>query len=329
VPTTRISRRQALVAVASSGLVSPGLLRAQPRFPERPVRLVVPYNVGVGPDVVARGMAENLARLWGQAVIVDNKPGAAGTIAFGDVRRTAADGYTLFVADTATMVVNPLINASLPYDPERDLVPLTLLFRATFALLVGGDSRWHSVSELLAAARERSESVSYASLGNGHATHVAIESMAHAAQVRLLHVPFKDASALFTAVASGEVDFTAFSMNTVTGLVARGKLRPLAVAAHQRLKDHPQLPTLAEAGGPAIEMRPWAGLVTVSGTPPARLQQLQQDLVAAIDSPELRARIEPLGFELLPSTAQQFRARVEADLAMYAPLVREGRVAQL
>ena len=130
-------------------------------------------------------------------------------------------------------------------------------------------------------------------------------------------------------MASGEVDFTAFGMNTVAGLVARGKLRPLAVAAHQRLKDHPQLPTLAEAGGPAIEMRPWAGLVTVSGTPPARLQQLQHDLVAAIDSPELRARIEPLGFELLPSTAQQFRARVEADLALYAPLVREGRVAQL
>jgi tripartite-type tricarboxylate transporter receptor subunit TctC len=326
---SRVSRRKALVAVAASGLAVPELLHAQARFPERPVRLVVPYNVGVGPDVVARGMAENLARLWGQAVVVDNKPGAAGTIAFGDVRRTPADGYTLFVADTATMVVNPLINANLPYDPAHDLVPLTLLFRATFALLVGGDSRWHSVSELLAAARERSESVSYASLGNGHATHVAIESMAQAAQVRLLHVPFKDASALFTAVASGEVDFTAFSMNTVIGLIARGKLRPLAVAAHRRLKDHPQLPTLAESGGPAIEMRPWAGLVTVSGTPPARLQQLQHDLVAAIDSPELRARIEPLGFELLPSTAQQFRARVDADLAMYAPLVREGRVAQL
>jgi tripartite-type tricarboxylate transporter receptor subunit TctC len=323
-----ISRRRALVAVAAGGLALPAL-PAQPPFPERQVRLVVPYNVGVGPDVVARGMAENLARLWGQPVVVDNKPGAAGIIAFGDVRRTPADGYTLFVADTATMVVNPLINASLPYDPERDLVPLTLLFRATFALLVGGDSRWRSIAELLAAARERSESVSYASLGNGHATHVAIESMAHAAQVRLLHVPFKDASALFTAVASGEVDFTAFSMNTVIGLIARGKLRPLAVAAHRRLKDHPQLPTLAESGGPAIEMRPWAGLVTVSGTPPARLQQLQHDLVAAIDSPELRARIEPLGFELLPSTAQQFRARVDADLAMYAPLVREGRVAQL
>jgi len=323
-----ISRRRALVAVAAGGLALPAL-RAQPQFPERQVRLVVPYNVGVGPDVVARGMAENLARLWGQPVIVDNKPGAAGIIAFGDVRRTPADGYTLFVADTATMVVNPLINASLPYDPERDLVPLTLLFRATFALLVGGDSRWRSIAELLAAARERTESVSYASLGNGHATHVAIESMAHAAKVRFLHVPFKDAGALFTAVAGGEVDFTAFSMNTAAGLLARGKLRSLAVAAHQRLKDHPQLPTLAEAGGPALEMRPWAGLVAVAGTPPARLQQLQRDLVAAIDSPELRARIEPLGFELLPTTAQQFRARIDADLAMYAPLVREGRVAQL
>ena len=322
-----VSRRQALVA-AAGGLALPSL-RAQARFPERAVRLVVPYNVGIGPDVVARGMAENLAHQWGQAVIVDNKPGASGIVAFSDVRRTPADGYTLFVADTATMVVNPLINDTLPYDPERDLVPLTLLFRATFVVLVGGESRFRSIVELLDAARREGERVSYASLGNGHATHVAIESMARAAQVRMLHVPFKDAGTLFTSVASGEVDFTVFGLNTVAGLLARGKLRPLAVAAHTRLKDQPQLPTLAEAGGPDIEMRPWAGLVAVSGTPAARLQQLQHDLVVAIDSPALRGRIEPLGFELLPSTPQQMRARIEADVAMYGPLVREGRVARL
>jgi tripartite-type tricarboxylate transporter receptor subunit TctC len=130
-------------------------------------------------------------------------------------------------------------------------------------------------------------------------------------------------------VASADVDFTAFSMNTVAGLVDGGKLRPLAVAARRRLKDHPELPTLAESGGPAVEMHPWAGLVAPAGTPPAVLEQLQRDIVAAIDSAEVRARVAAMGFELTPSTAQQFRDRVQADLALYAPLVREGRVSRL
>ena len=180
---------------------------------------------------------------------------------------------------------------TLPYDPARDLVPLTLLFRATFVILVGGRSRFGTLAQLLDAARREPGRVSYASLGNGHASQVAIESMAQAAGVQLLHVPFKDAGALFTAVASADVDFTAFSMNTVAGLLAGGKLRPLAVAARRRLKDHPELPTLAEAGGPAVEMHPWAGLVAPAGTPPAVLEQLQRDIAAAIDSNEVRARV--------------------------------------
>jgi tripartite-type tricarboxylate transporter receptor subunit TctC len=274
-------------------------------------------------------VAEVLARQWKQAGVVDNKPGASGIVAFGDVRRTAPDGYTLYLADTATMCVNPLLHGTLPYDPARDLVPLTLLFRATFLIVVGGESRFQNVVALLDAARREPGRVSYASLGNGHASHVAIESLARAAGVHLLHVPFKDIGALFTAVAAGEVDFTAFSYNTISGLVARGKLRALAVAARTRIKDSPELPTLVQAGAPDVEMRPWAGLVAVAGTPPPLLDQLQRDLVAAIDSPEVRERIAPLGFELLPSTTQQFRERVQADLALYAPLVREGRVQKL
>jgi tripartite-type tricarboxylate transporter receptor subunit TctC len=327
----RRARRRALLAAACAApWALPGATRAQPgRFPERPVRFVVPYAVGIGPDVVSRAVAEVLARQWRQPVVVDNKPGASGIVALSDLRRTPADGYTLYVVDTATMAVNPLIHDALPYDPVRDLAPLTLLFHATFVILVGGESRFTGVAQLLEAARREPGRVSYASLGNGHASQVAVETLARAAGVRLLHVPFKDAGALFTAVAAGEVDFTAFSTNTVAGLLARGKLRALAVAARRRLKDQPQLPTLAEAGAPAVEMHPWAGVATVAGTPAPVLEQLQRDLVAAIDSAEVRARVEPLGFDLLPSTPQQLRARAEADLALYAPLVREGRVTKL
>jgi tripartite-type tricarboxylate transporter receptor subunit TctC len=305
----------------------PGVAWAQgTRFPDRAVRFVVPYGAGVGPDVVMRAVAEVLSRQWKQPVIIENKPGASGIVAFGDVRRTAPDGYTLYLADTATMCVNPLLHDALPYDPARDLVPLTLLFRATFLVLVGGESRFRSVPQLLEAARRQPGRVSYASLGNGHASQVAIETLARAADTRMLHVPFKDFGALFTAVATGEVDFTTFGHNTSAALLQRGRLRALAVAARTRIKEAPELPTLAEAGAPDVEMRPWAGLVALAGTPPALLRQLHRDLVAAIEHPEVRERITALGFELTPSTPEQLRARVESDLALVAPLVREGRL---
>ena len=322
--------RRRLLISATAALAAPqASVRAQGgqrSFPERPVRVVVPYGVGVGPDVVMRALGEGLSRHWKQPVLIDNKPGASGILAFGEVKRTTPDGYTLFLADTATLCVNPLLHDSLPYDPVRDLVPLTLLFRATFLVLVGSGSRFQGVPQLLDAARRENGRISYASLGNGHASQVAIETLARAADVRMLHVPFKDAGALFAAVAAGDVDFTAFSYNTVAGLIRGGRLRPLAVAARTRIKEDPSLPTLAEAGAPDVEMRPWAGLVAPAGTPQPILDQLHRDLVAGIDSAELRERIAPLGFELTPSTPQQLRARVDSDLALYAPLVREGRV---
>ena len=298
-------------------------------FPTRAVRIVVPYSAGVGPDVVARSVAERLALQWTQPVLVDNKPGASGIVAFGEVRRTAPDGHTLFLADTATLAVNPLLHAALPYDPVHDLIPLTLLFRATFLIWVGGGNRFRSLGELLDTARRAPGSVSYATLGNGHASHVAIETFARAANVQMMHVPFKDVGAMLIGVANGQVDFTAIGVNTVAGLAASGRLRPLAVAAKQRLASHPQLPTLAEAGGPAVEMHPWAALVAVAGTPAEVVGQLQQDIAAALATAEVRGRAEQAGFEITPSTPQALRERMQADTALYAPLVAEGRIARI
>ncbi|MGZ5131162.1 MAG: Bug family tripartite tricarboxylate transporter substrate binding protein [Caldimonas sp.] len=291
--------------------------------------MVVPYSVGVGPDVVARSLAERLAQQWGQPVLVDNKPGASGIVAFGEVRRVAADGHTLFLADTATLAVNPLVHASLPYDPVRDLVPLSLLFQATFLIWVGGGSRFRGIVDLLDAARRSPGRVSYGTLGNGHASHVAIETFARAAGVQMLHVPFKEAGTLFSSVANGDVDFTAFGMNSVAGLMASGRLRPLAVAAKKRLASHPEIPTLVEAGGPPVEMHPWAALVALTGTPAPVIEQLQHDIVAALGTAEVRSRAEQAGFDITPSTPQALRERIDADIALYGPLVNEGRIARL
>ena len=184
-------------------------------------------------------------------------------------------------------------------------------------------------AELQEAARRAPDAVTYGTLGNGHASHVAVESYARAAGLRMLHVPFKDAGALFSAVAAGDVDFMTFSMNSVAGLMAAGKLRPLAVAARQRLASHPDIPTLPEAGGPPVLMHPWAALVAVAGTPAPVLDQLQRHIALALDSSEVRRRAALAGFEITPSTPQALRARIEADIAVYRPLVDEGRIARL
>ncbi len=322
----QIDRRTCLASLAALLPLAPA--RAA-RFPQHAVRIVVPYSVGVGPDVIARSVADKLSPLWGQPVLIDNKPGASGIVAFGEVRRTPADGHTLFVADTATMAVNPLLHQTLPYDPQRDLVPLTLMFHATFLLWTGGASRFRSLADLAETARRQPGAVSYATLGNGHASHVALETYARAAGLRMLHVPFKDVGALMTAVAAGDVDFTAFGMNTFAGLFAKGRLRPLAVAARQRLASHPDIPTLTEAGGPPVTMHPWAALVTVAGTPPEVVAQLHRDLTGVLSDPEVRSRAETAGFEITPSTPQALRDRIETDVALYTPLVSEGRISRM
>ena len=324
------NRRTVLAALAAALPRAPAWsVGTTGSFPTRAVRLVVPYSVGIGPDVVARSVAEQLSQQWGQPVLVDNKPGASGIVAFSDVRRTAPDGHTLFLADTATLAVNPLLHASLPYDPVHDLEPLTLLFRATFLLWVGGASRLRSVVELQDAARRAPGSISYASLGNGHASQVAIESYAHAAGLQLLHVPFKDGGALMAAVASGEVDFTAFSINTMAGLMTSGRLRPLAVAARERLAGYPAIPTLLEAGGPPVQMHPWAALMAVAGTPAPVLASLQQGMATALASEAVLSRALSAGFEITPSTPQAVRERMAADTALVRPLIAAGRIAKI
>ncbi len=322
------ARRRLILAGAIWPLASAADSADAGQFPDRPVRIVVPYSVGIGPDVVARALAQQLSLVWGQPVRVDNKPGASGILAFAEVRQVPADGHTLFVADTATLAVNPLLHSSLPYDPEQDLALLSLLFQATFVLWTGAGSRFTRISALLHAARLQPEAVSFATLGNGHASHVAVETLARAAGARLLHVPFKEAGSLFSALVSGDVDFTAFSHHSLAGLLAAGRVRPLAVAARQRLKELPDLPTLAQAGAPAVDMHPWAALVTVAGTPAVVLARLQRDLATALQAPAVLQQAAVAGFQITPSTPLALRQRIEADQALYRPLVAEGRVAR-
>jgi tripartite-type tricarboxylate transporter receptor subunit TctC len=320
-----IARR--VVALVCAWLVVAGPAIGQATgFPQKAVRIVVPYSVGLGPDVVVRTLAEALSAAWKQPVVIENRPGASGIVALSEVRKVGADGHTLFVGDAGSMAVNPYLHASLPYDPARDFAPLSTLFRATFVIFTAGNGRYASLAELIAASRARPRSVSYASLGAGHPSQLAIEAFARAANIELLHVPFKEGGQTLASVANGDVDITVVSMNTAAGMVKAGKLKPLAVGARARLSDHPDLPTIAEAGGPDIEMAPWAALFAVAGTPKAVLEGLHRDVIGALRSPTIRSRIESYGFEVLGSTPQQLTDLVRAESLLYGDLVRSGRL---
>jgi tripartite-type tricarboxylate transporter receptor subunit TctC len=297
-----------------------------PAFPSRAVRIVVPYSVGLGPDVVAREVADHLSQTWRQPVAVENKPGASGIVALAELRRVAPDGYTLFVADAGSMAVNPLIHRNLPYDVERDVAPITTLFSSTLVVWVASGSRFATLADLLREARANPGRVSYASLGNGHPMHLAVETFARAAGVSLLHVPFREAGALTAAVVNGDVDFTVLGMNAAQGPYRSGKWRPLAVGASARLKDYPDVPTIAQAGGPAVSMRPWAALVGVSGTPPQVLDAIHREALAALRDPAVRARIETFGFDVLGGSPGELVELIESDRRTYAPLVESGAV---
>jgi tripartite-type tricarboxylate transporter receptor subunit TctC len=295
-------------------------------FPTRAVRILVPYSVGLGPDVVMRTVADALSRAWKQPVIIENRPGASGMIALAEVKRAPPDGHTLFLGDAGSLAMSPYLQAQLPYDPVRDFAPITTIFRAIFVVWTATDARFTDMQDLLREARAKKSAVSFASLGSAHPSQTAMETFASRAGIELLHVPFKDGAQMLAAVANRDVDVTALSYNSAAGMVQAGRLRPLAVGRGARLKDHPEIPTLREAGVPAVDMTPWAALLGVAGTPQDVLDQIHRDVTAALRDPAVRGKIETLGFEVLGSTPKELAAIVRSERENFDALVRAGKI---
>ncbi len=313
------------VAGVLFGLLVATAAAAQP-FPAKTVRIVVPYSVGLGPDVVMRAVADSLSRTWQQPVIIENRPGASGIVALSEVKKAAADGYTLFLGDAGSLAVAPYLHKSLPYDPVRDFAPITTIFRATFLLWTRADHRFVTLGDMIREAKARPRTVTYASFGAGHVSELLMESFAQQAGVELVAVRFKDGGQMIGAAVTGDIDVLPLSLNSVAGMYKGGKLRPLAVGSRVRLPDLPHTPTIAEAGGPAMAMTPWAALLGVAGTPAPVLEAIQRDVAAALGSSEVRSRVESLGFELLGSPPQELARLMRAESELYGALIRAGRI---
>src|SRR5512139_222590 len=288
--------RNTLAALAATIAVLAPAAFAQD-FPTKPIRLVVTYPPGGGADLMARLVAPKMAEALGQQVIVENKPGASGQIGAGEVARAAPDGYTLML-DASSFAVNPSLYAKLPYDPNRSFTPLAVLALYPNMLVVTPSFPPKDVKELVALAKEKPGTVAFASSGNGSAQHLAGELFKQKAGVDMTHIPYKGGGPAMNDVMGGQVPV--FFANVASGLahVKGGKLRALALTGAKRVASLPDTPTMAEAGVPGYEVYEWNAIFAPAGTPERVVGKLAAAIKAAMESPEIRARVATLGGEI-------------------------------
>ncbi|CAO3934504.1 tripartite tricarboxylate transporter substrate binding protein [Achromobacter mucicolens] len=307
-------RRAALALAAALPLLASGLAQAADAadaWPSRPVRVVVPYGPGGAVDVATRKMAQMLSTQTGQSFIVENKPGATGTIGVSQVARAAPDGYTLVANDT-TYSLLPHIFKQLPFDPAKDLQPVSAFVFAPMALAVSSDSPYRKLDDLIAQARAKPDLITYGSGGPGTTPHFAAEGLALATQVKFMHVPFKGAAEATQAVLGKVIDFQFASTTGVMGAVQGGQLRLLAVSGDKRLAVLPDVPTFTEAGVKDFGVVNWTGLWAPKGTPAAVTQRLQSEIAKAMASDEMQTFATKMGAEPRAAGTAEF-SRILAD----------------
>lgn len=316
-------RRRTLLAATAALSAAPRLARAQDAWPSRPVLMIAPLAAGSSVDIVARTIADGWAPRIGQPVIVENRPAANGTLAFGQVARSAPDGYTITITGQTSIAFNPHIYPRLPYDPLKDLAPITRIVAVSNALVVPVKSPITSVAELIAAAKAKPGILTHSSGGVGTTHHVSGAMFAQVMGLQITHVPYRGAPQGIVAVTTGEVDFAFFNISTLLGGIRAGELRALAVTSAQRSPYLPDVPTMQEAGVPGYEMSTWIGVSTVGGTPAPIVQRMYEVTVAMMQDQAVRERLTRIGFDLIPlPTPAEMAAINQAEFDKWGPILR-------
>ncbi len=297
---------------------------AQQAYPAKPIRFIVPYPPGSGTDIVARMLSQKLAESWGQPVTVDNRPSAGAIVGIDAIAKAAPDGYTIGIADTGPLALNPALYPKLPYDPVRDLAPITLVADLPFILVVNPKLPVTSVAELLALAKSKPGQINYASIGNGSAVHLATELLKTQAGIDMLHVPYKGSAGALNGVLSGDTSLMFVNLLSSRELVKAGKLRALATASGKRLAAEPNLPTVAEAGVPGYEFQAWFGIVAPAGTPRPIIDKLNGELRRLLTLPDVREKLTAQGgFEINSGSPEAFSALIRKEIDHWGKLVRQ------
>lgn len=318
----------AAVAVAATTLVLPAPAWAQTdaAWPSKPIKWVVPFPPGGAMDVIARTLGEKAARELGQAVVVENRPGAGGNIGADYVAKQPADGYTIMITSIG-MATNRALYPKLTYDPVRDFTPISLLAVVPNVLVVNAaNTSDRSVKDLVARAGKEPGKLTYASAGNGTSIHLAGEVFASMAGVQMTHIPYKGSGPAVTDMLGGQVDLMFDSITSARPHIQSGKLRALAVTTARRSPALPDVPTVAEAGVPGYEVSPWFAVFARTGTPPEVIARLNKVLIDAMKQPETLRKLEGVGAEPIGSTPQELATHLNRELERWGKLIQQRNI---
>jgi tripartite-type tricarboxylate transporter receptor subunit TctC len=327
---SRMTRRFGLTALMAAALSSFGLTagaQTAGTFPEKPVNIVTAFAAGSGPDAVLRQVADKLSKLWNQPVMITNKPGGGGFIAIDAVQRAPADGYTLLQLDSEHLAALPHLYKSKNFVTLNTFDPVAILFRTPFLVAVATDSKLNSIKDLVAAAKAEPNKVSYGSWGIGSPGHLGGEELELLTQTEMTHVAYREVSQLFTSVANKDVQWSFASIPSSQGVYKAGKLRYIAVAAAKRLPQMPDVPTVAEAGGPkGFEVNSFVVLVSPKGLPNDVKAKINGDVQKVVADAEVKARYNTFAFEALNWSPDDIRKQADAKSKIYEKLVQRKNI---
>ena len=317
----KLLRTGLVAALAASALVG-GVAQASDTWPSKPLTLIVPFGPGSSPDSMARAVAEQASQTLGQTIVVQNRPGASGNLGTNVIAKSPADGYTFGVSITGPMVNNTLLYSDLPYDPKKDLVPLTLGVHQHNVLVVADDSPVKTFDDFIEALKAPDARNNFPSTGAGTVSHLAVELLLERTGGEAQHVPYPSSPAAVTSVIAGDTHFAALPPIAVLPLIQDGRLRPLAAVSAERLSFLPDLPTVAELGYPGIEGSGWIGFVAPAGIPADIQKKLSEAIVAGLESEEVGQRLAAMGMEPAGGTPEEFAQYMDAELQRWAPLIK-------
>ena len=310
------------VALAALFTTLPVMAQGAAPFPSKPVRIVVTFTTGGATDTIARIVGQKLSEMWGQQVIIDNRPGAGGAIGTELVAKSPPDGYTLVLSSFGPMAIGPFVYSKLGYDPVKDLLPITLAATSWYFMVVHPSSPATTVKEFIALAKSKPGQITYSSSGNASPTHLSGALFASATGINLTHVPYKGAAPGIAAVVSGEVQMAIESPPPIVPQVKAGKLRALGAARPDRSPLLPDVPTFTEAGVPGFQAGSWYGFHAPAGTPKAIIDKLHADMLKVMSQPDVRERFAAVGADTVANTPAQYGAHVESELKKWGKVIK-------
>lgn len=315
------------VSLFLTGLTGGALAQQAPTgsaFPTKPIRLIVTFPAGAGGDIIARTLAGKLSESLGQQVVIDNRGGASGIIGMEAAAKAAPDGYTLVQGTVSTLCINPALFKSMPYDTQRDFVPISMNDDSVIVMVTHPSLPVKSVKEFIALAKTRQGQIGYGSGGTGSVQHLVAHMFSREAGVDMIHVPYKGAAPAFVDLLAGQIQVIFSGMISATPHIESGKLRALAITASKRMVPYENLPTMKESGGPDIRASFWTGTLAPAKTPPAIVDRLNAEIVKALRSPDYIERTRASGGTPVSSTPEEFARFIASESARYAKAVQES-----